>query len=84
MQIIYNIDGNRVFTGETREIEDNEGAGPDWCFTAPPELQKGQFAAFIFPEWIILDEYPNSPVMIPVALSIERTKNPTPDKPMVI
>lgn len=58
MQTIYQFEENRIFTGLTNEIADDEGAPKGWTFEAPPEIPEGCFASFRGPDWVILDEYP--------------------------
>lgn len=66
MPTIYRFDAANVWTGESRDISDMDGAPPDWTFVAPPIVPNGKFAYMAFPGWIIVDVYPPGP-LTPIA-----------------
>lgn len=56
--LIYKIDDNLIFTGETKEILPKRGVPLGWTRTAPPEIPEGKFCRFLSGEWTIIDEMP--------------------------
>lgn len=55
MPTIYRFKDNGVFSGETREITDMEGAPVGWTFCEPPTIPSGHYALFSGPDWVIID-----------------------------
>jgi hypothetical protein len=82
MTIIYNFDGNRIYTGITREIGPDDGISNWWTDVPPPEAPDGKFASFLTPGWVILDSYPHpEPPQLP---AMDRVINKSTSDPMVI
>ena len=72
MPTIYRYKSNGVFSGETREITDMEGAPIGWTFSEPPQVADGHYAFFSGPDWIVIDHVPEPPVAIqPPKLTLE-------------
>ncbi len=83
MQVIYNFDGSRIYTGLTDMIEDDQGIKDYWTSVAPPEVISPQVASFQGPEWVILEAYPIQPAEPPAPI-VTRTINPAPATPLVL
>lgn len=71
MRTIYELDANRIFTGNSREITDKQGRPRNWIHSevAPPagiaQWQDG---------WTVLDEYPPAPVIIPSVVTMAQAR----------
>jgi hypothetical protein len=85
MTTIYNFDGNRIYTGITREIDPYDGITEWWTDVPPPPLQDGQYASFLTPGWVVLDGYPYpTPFSPPASTPTDLTTNSSTDAPMVL
>ena len=76
MITIAQFDSKRIFTGNTREITEKQGAPMGWTRLPLPEIPEGKFAMFMGTEWRIIDEYPVDPppVISPAEVDTERDR----------
>jgi hypothetical protein len=59
MITIYELDSQKFWTGDTKEIGTKDGAPIGWTRSQPPELQPGEYARFSGKDgWSIFDYYP--------------------------
>lgn len=58
MITIYQIGQAGVWTGETAEIEETDGAPPGWTRTQPPALGEGQYAVWSG-QWVVVEDLPS-------------------------
>jgi hypothetical protein len=62
MTKIYNYDFLGIYNGISREITEMDGIPPNWTDVLLPPIPDGKFASFVFPDWHIIDEYPQIPI----------------------
>lgn len=59
--LIHQYDAQMIYTGESRDIGDNEGAPPGWTRLPLPQLSGGEVAQFQGSDWLVLAERPPAP-----------------------
>ncbi|HEY7805263.1 MAG TPA: hypothetical protein VIC30_12640 [Orrella sp.] len=72
MRTIYELDGNRIYTGQSRQITDKDGRPPRWIETnlTPPD----GIAQWRGNEWAVLPEYPVAPVSVPQSITMRQCR----------
>jgi hypothetical protein len=65
--MLYKLDKNNVFTGDSREVSEYETWGQYETNVEPPLVAEGENAVFNGVEWIVATEYP-APMIIPVSV----------------
>ncbi|MEW9586237.1 hypothetical protein [Paraburkholderia sp. DGU8] len=58
MQTLYGMNASGVSTGETRQIDDQEGIEPGWVPAEPPALAAGEVAIWAATQWLVTPEPP--------------------------
>ena len=72
MITVYEIDKNKVFTGNTKTIDQKDGINRFWTRTQPPSFGTGQYAIFDGIKWMVSDVYPKNPISYPKPIEMRQ------------